>query len=137
VGYGTLLRDCFALLTPQLRLVSQVVGHKSARRTIYQVRFGVPLEQRVRALFGWLRDLVNKNEDYNLLRRNTARKPASKRVRDKPERSRRSTQSFHPRLTAELRRLMGADEPLLEQLALFDSRSSRVRVPRRHYRWEG
>lgn len=77
---------------------------------------------------------MNKNEDYNLLRRNTARKPNSKRLRDRPERSRRCTQSFYPRLATELRRLLGADEPLLQQLALFDSRSGVLRVPRRHYR---
>jgi hypothetical protein len=136
VGYGTLLRDCFSLLTPQLRLRSQVVGHKSARRTIYQARAGVSLAVRVRTLFGWLRELVNKNDDYNLLRRNTTRKSNSKRVRDKPERSRRCTQSFYPRLATELKRLLGADEPLLEQLALFDARSVALRVPRRHYRWE-
>jgi hypothetical protein len=136
VGYNALLRDCFTLLTPQLRLRSQLVGHKSARRTVYQIRAGAPLSLRVRTLFGWLRELVNKNEDYNLLRRNTARKPSSKKVRTKPERSRRCLQRFYPRLATELRRLLAADEPLLKQLALFDKHSARLRTPRRHYRWE-
>jgi len=61
VGYGAVLRDLWAMLTPTQRLLSQVVGHKSARRRIYRLKGGTTMEERQRVVFGWLRDLVNKN----------------------------------------------------------------------------
>jgi hypothetical protein len=136
VGYAPLLADLFSLVTPSLRLMGRVVGHKSARRTVYSVRAGVPLEQRRRLVFGWLRDFVNKNADYNFLRRNSLRKPPSKRLRLRPERSRRLTRSFYPRLNAELRRVVEGDEPVLEQLRDFDLRVGHLRPARSHFRWD-
>jgi hypothetical protein len=136
VGSAALLADLFGLLTPALRLVATVAGHGSRRRTVYAVRAGAPLEQRRRLLYGWLRDLVAKNPDFNHLRRNTLRKPASKKVRTKPERSRRLTVSFRPRLAAELRRLLAGDDPLLERLEDFDAKAAPLRPTRRHYRWD-
>jgi hypothetical protein len=52
VGYDNLMADLFGVLTPALRLMSKVVGHKSARRTVYHARDGVPLGQRRKLLFG-------------------------------------------------------------------------------------
>jgi hypothetical protein len=135
VGYGPLLADAFSLLTPALRLRAQVVGHKSARRTIYSVQSGVSLELRRRLLFGWLRNLVNKNDDFNRLRRNVIRKKPSKRVRLKPERGRRLIHSFRPRLGSEFRRLVEGDEPLLELLETFlDQVGHQKATPAAHFR---
>ena len=67
------MADLFSMITPALRLRSLVVGHGSARRTIYRVQGGIPLEVRRRVAFGWLRDFVNKNPDFNHLRRNVER----------------------------------------------------------------
>jgi hypothetical protein len=134
VGYGPLMADLFSMVTPALRLRAQVVGHKSARRTIYQVQAGVSLEVRRRMIFGWLRDFVNKNPDFNYLRRNVIRKPASKKIRLRPERSRRSIRPFQSRLTAELRRLLLADEPVLEQLDAFDTKVGHLKPAHLHFR---
>jgi len=134
VGSAALLADLFGLLTPALRLVATVAGHGSRRRTVYGVRAGAPLSQRRRLLYRWLAELVNKNDDFNHLRRNSARKPASKKVRTRPERSRRLTVAFRPRLAVELQRLLAADDPLLERLEDFDEKASPLRPTRRHYR---
>ena len=134
VGYDSLMADLFGVLTPALRLMAKVVGHKSARRTVYHARDGVPLDQRRKLVFGWLRDLVNKNPDYNYLRRNTLRKRPSKRVLLRPERSRRLTEPFQSRLYAELHQLLQPDEPIMERLEDFDEKSHLLRLTRRHYR---
>lgn len=134
VGYDNLMADLFGVLTPALRLMSKVVGHKSARRTIYHARDGVPLSQRRKLIFGWLRDLVNKNPDYNYLRRNTLRKRPSKRVLVRPERSRRLTEPFRPRLYNELHSLLQPEAPMIERLEDFDEKSHQLRLTRRHYR---
>ena len=136
VGYDVLMADLFGVLTPALRLMAKVVGHKSARRTVYHARDGVPLTQRRKLIFGWLRDLVNKNPDYNYLRRNTLRKRPSKRVLLRPERSRRLTEPFQSRLYAELHQLLQPDEPIMERLEDFDEKSHQLRLTRRHYRWD-
>jgi hypothetical protein len=135
VSYDTLMEDLFGVLTPALRMMSKVVGHKSARRTVYHARDGVPLAQRRKLIFGWLRDLVNKNPDYNYLRRNTLRKRPSKRVLVRPERSRRLTEPFQSRLYSELHQLLLPDEPVMERLEDFDEKSYQLRLTRRHYRW--
>jgi hypothetical protein len=136
VGYGPLLADAFGLLTPALRLRSQQVGHKSARRIVYTLQSGVSLELRRRLLFGWLRNLVNKNDAFNRLRRNPIKKP-SKRIRLKPERGRRLIHSFRPRLGCEFRRLVEGDEPVLELLEDFlDKAGHQKPTPVAHYRWQ-
>ena len=52
VGYTTVLKDIFSMITPNVKLLSQVVGHKSSKRTVYQVRSGTSINERRRIIFG-------------------------------------------------------------------------------------
>jgi hypothetical protein len=51
VGYQTLIKDAFSIITPTLKLFTQRVGHKSSRRTEYYARTGTSFEERCKTIF--------------------------------------------------------------------------------------